>query len=918
MRSTTLVRRAVMPLCLAVMLTGMAVTGSIAADLSLVHTVQGVAGATALLGEGFWPGENVSVAVTIPSEQDPLGELVQRFIATADQEGRFTSDFPLDGGLADATTVQLNALGRRSGLKAQLSINVSSTRLSVTSSLPAEYCIDTLTESSSLTVCAVVEQRCADNSYLPLPNRWVVFFVNTESCPGSSASKRPSDSALTDESGVACYTVQGLDTLYATGSYSVEVKFREEAAPDADEPPNGVCGPDERLVLRSANDCRETSIIERCLPPIQFTPVQGDSADVYYLTTADFDRDNETDVVFTGLNTEGLFIAFGMPGTGLEAPLKYASIRQAAITADFVNEDTLIDLIATNTSTVYVLLNQSNRSFSVDSIPLVQGLNDVGESQAGEVPSLITGYFTADNELDAVVAPGFLLVGDGSGGFGEVRTLPFPISTVDVCDFNADGRDDLVTSEGDSARIYLNDGLGGFAQAGTMFIGEPQLEIAPIETVADLNRDGWCDFALVVPLAGSSEQSLLTVGVTDRTGAITMTDTKLVAGIAYDITTADIDQDNNLEIVVTNGTTNQIEVYFGDGTGRFEGPSVVSLGSGGFANYALASLDMDRDGNSDLISGGLGGGTLVFAIDDQSDKPVLFDEMSTAALDGSELEVVNPNGAVISDYFRTVAGSAYQDVDLNNDGMIDARTLDFNLQYGEYTISITEEPGLEAPQPVNIGIGIDGSLQAVAFLNYTGGYTTKTASDADTTGVLIFHYTVEPESSIEPPNGLPVPDETPEFAWHKLTLDLPAGVTYQFQLDRYFDFRSPIFDTSGLPTAAFTAPSPLGSDSVFYWRFRSFDNGIPSEYSRTFAAFVSGVCCFGRQGNVNGDAEGLVDLSDAISLVNYVFLNIGDSTTICYDASDMDGDPSAIPDLGDVMALLNYLFLNGAILPPCP
>lgn len=893
-----------------------------AADLSLDHS-QSLPGVPVIVvGDGFWGQEQVALSLTSVTPTDPLGSLIRRFTVAADGDGRFLTHLDLSETPEPSTVMQLGARGTQSGLRAELEMTVAGTRLSVVSPLPAEYCGDTLDSESRLTVCAELEQRCSDGILAPLPDRWLVFFVSTAACPAGNAEKRPSDSVLTDENGRACYTFAGLDTLYATGMYSIEVKFRQESAPTESEAPNGVCNPDQRIILKASTDCHQSGIIARCLPPIDFTVEPGDSADVYYVATADLDRDNHTDVIFTGLNTEGLFIAYGTSGAELEAPVRYGTFRQAAIVADHINGDTLIDVVATTSDAVYILTNHGNRVFTLDSLPLlsdgVPNTAGSGASRAEEVPALATGYFTDDNYLDIVVAPNLLLVGDGLGGYPTVISLPFFMTTVDACDFNADGRDDLVITIGDSAYILLNDGFGSFNQAGTIEIGEPQLEISPIETVADLNRDGWCDFAIVVPLASSPNQSRLTVGLTDRTGGITITDIEIIQGVAYDVTAVDVNKDNNLDIAVTNGTTNRIEVYFGDGSGQFDGPGIIDLGIDGYANYALASLDVDRDGNVDLLSGGLGGGQLVLAIDNQLDRPVLVDEMSTYALDGATIEVINPEGFVISEYFNTVAGSEFQNLDLNKDGKIDDRTLDFNLQYGEYVVFVTEEPGHDSPQPVSIGIGIDGSLQATVFDNYTGGYTSKSPSGADTTGVLVFFYTVEPESSIQPPNGVPVTDETPTFDWSKLVSGLPSAVEYDFQLDRYFDFRSPILDVSGLTLPSITTPIALGNDSIFYWRYRVVDNGIPSEYSRTFAAYVSGVCCFGRQGNINGDPDGLVDLSDAIALSNYLFLGEGNESTLCFDAANMDGNPEGIPDLGDLMALLNYLFLNGPPLAGCP
>lgn len=66
-------------------------------------------------------------------------------------------------------------------------------------------------------------------------------------------------------------------------------------------------------------------------------------------------------------------------------------------------------------------------------------------------------------------------------------------------------------------------------------------------------------------------------------------------------------------------------------------------------------------------------------------------------------------------------------------------------------------------------------------------------------------------------------------------------------------------------------------------------------------------------GNVNGDSAGLVDLSDLIYLVNYLFLGGPQPPTI--NNADVNcGAPGQV-DLSDLIYLVNYLFLGGP--EPC-
>jgi hypothetical protein len=69
------------------------------------------------------------------------------------------------------------------------------------------------------------------------------------------------------------------------------------------------------------------------------------------------------------------------------------------------------------------------------------------------------------------------------------------------------------------------------------------------------------------------------------------------------------------------------------------------------------------------------------------------------------------------------------------------------------------------------------------------------------------------------------------------------------------------------------------------------------------------------RGDVN--ADGRVSLSDAIGILNYLFLDIGSGEPPCLQALDVDGSDSL--NVTDPAALLGYIFRAGdAPSPPFP
>lgn len=76
-------------------------------------------------------------------------------------------------------------------------------------------------------------------------------------------------------------------------------------------------------------------------------------------------------------------------------------------------------------------------------------------------------------------------------------------------------------------------------------------------------------------------------------------------------------------------------------------------------------------------------------------------------------------------------------------------------------------------------------------------------------------------------------------------------------------------------------------------------------------------CCIGVTGNINGDAEEKVDISDLSRLINSLFIYVVPQIT-CPDEWNVNGDSEGAIDISDVTSLVNHLFVTYEPLPPCP
>lgn len=854
-------------------------------------------------GTGFQPGEIVLLGQTWYSGEIILDEINQVVSATADGQGSIQVVISYNGTITIPSLVEVMATGSSSGFEASATLENSNTILQLTSP-DGPLCLDTITPATTIELCAQLFQVCLDGSLAPLEGREIIFFVADGNC-GVSVGQSDDLLAVTDADGIACFTLGRLDTLILSAEISFRAKFRGEHKPGDTEPANSACS-DDRLTLAGSNDCMTFPVVVGCVEgETDFDISTSGAADLYFVRTADIDRDNYVDVVYTGSQTTGLFISYGNSDGILDPPINYLPISLAAFDFGYLNDDTLLDIVAIQDADVYFLLNNGDRTFEISSTTSPGN----GGPARTSIPSINTGYFNADHFADIVEAPDQLRLGSADGDFSNVITLPFSFEAAGVADFNSDGIDDLFLLGADSIFIRLNDGSANFVLAYSASIPAYLLDIPPAIALSDLNRDGATDMAMVLPLADSSGESLIITGLGDNLGHLTSLTFTTVTGIAYNVNAEDVNRDNTLDLIIANGSSGNLEIYLGDSTGGFASPELVPLGFSDGPTYTLASLDLDRDGNIDFVAGQLGGGSLFLAINQETDEPVLFDEMSTTAFSNIDHTVIDPGGYVISSNFQTVAGAEYQRLDLEGNDTLDVRTLNYNLQYGEYTIiyyfnrSASKIIGV-----LSAAIGIDGSQQAINYLDY------DLESGARAVDSLVFYYTVEDTSSIQPPNGIPTALSRPTLDWSRLVSELPVGTTYQLQLDRWYDFRSPIYDEVGLTDPNFPVPVPLGADSVFYWRFRSLDGGVWSEYSRTFALYITGICCIGHLGNLDGDPEGNVDISDLTILVDYLFM--GGQIELCDTVVDAnaDGEISII----DVVYMVEYMFYEGVEPDYCP
>lgn len=323
---------------------------------------------------------------------------------------------------------------------------------------------------------------------------------------------------------------------------------------------------------------------------------------------------------------------------------------------------------------------------------------------AGASPfSVDVGDFDRDGKSDLAVANQdsndvSILLGNGDGTFRAptnfaVGTSP---SSVAVGDFNGDGVSDLAVanSEWNDVSILLGTGSASFGTATSYAVPN-----ARAVAIGDFNGDGKSDLA--VP-NGSSISILLGTGM-GTFGA----PANFAAGTTPNsIAVGDFNGDGRLDLAAGNDGSNNVSILLGTGTGTFLAPAMFAVGMG---QSSVAIGDFDGDGRSDVaVADNVGGSNDVAILLDASTPGTFAITTATASVNegaGTLTVTVARTGGTdcsVSVDYATANGSA----SAGSDYTAASGTLTFGpgVSSQTFTVPITNDPVSEATETFTVAI----------------------------------------------------------------------------------------------------------------------------------------------------------------------------------------------------------------------
>ncbi len=314
---------------------------------------------------------------------------------------------------------------------------------------------------------------------------------------------------------------------------------------------------------------------------------------------ADIDGDGDLDV--TAVSKEDHHIAWyenlGDAGFGPENLIGFSTYVQIVRIGDF-DEDGYADIFTNSDVHGEVLLSKNLGG------GIFEDLKSVVTHLDAPV-SLFPSDMDNDGDIDILFGSNNdhkigWFENTGSGTFKNGEEFPFDALNPAIImaeDLDEDDLNDILvmSSNDDEIFWYKNLGEGNFGAQTTIL----EVENLYYFTLADLNLDGKKDIVASIPTAGDAEERIvwfesLGAGVFGIENLISTE----VDG-ARDLTTSDLDNDGDLEVLSVSEWDDKLAFYDNLGDGTFGPQQLISEEVSGYHLYAQ---DIDGDGDNDVLA----------------------------------------------------------------------------------------------------------------------------------------------------------------------------------------------------------------------------------------------------------------------------------------------------------------------------
>ena len=335
----------------------------------------------------------------------------------------------------------------------------------------------------------------------------------------------------------------------------------------------------------------------------------ADGTNNWGVSWADYDQDGDPDLFITNYDTDQPNTLYNNQGDGTfalhtEGPIATDMANSVGSSWGDYDNDGDLDLYVTNTIGFpnFLYRNEGSGDFiRVQDDPVVSytayshGVSWVDYDNDGFLDLFIADFFSTKFNL--------LYHNNGDGTFTEITTSPVVLDAgSSVSGVWADYDDDrdmdlfVANTNGENNWLYRNDGNGNFTKITEgVVVNDGGKSVGG--SWGDIDNDG--DLDLFVANAGGENNFLY---FNNGDGTFTKNTTDVAAtqgGNSHGSTLGDLDNDGDLDLVVTNDAGEHNFYYVNDGNGNFNiADNQFSSDAG--ESFGVAWADFDNDGDLDL------------------------------------------------------------------------------------------------------------------------------------------------------------------------------------------------------------------------------------------------------------------------------------------------------------------------------
>ena len=317
------------------------------------------------------------------------------------------------------------------------------------------------------------------------------------------------------------------------------------------------------------------------------------------VAVGDFNNDHIPDIAVPNSRTNAIVISLGYGNGSFQNPVitLVHGDYLACITIDDLNNDHHSDIVYAGTH-VGVLLGNGNATFGHPT--------DYLTSRSFEPTHVTVGYYNNDALLDIVVSSSIdrsisLFMGVGNGSFGTVQRISdgydFRAAFAKFVDLNNDNQQEIIVSKfgNEGITIISINYQADFTNESTHPTGSGPHPYSI--TTGDLNNDSQSD--MIVVNSGNDNIELLLnyhKGIFVQRTIFSLDHGSHPQSVAI----ADFNKDQFLDLAVLNSWNDDINVFVRLKNGSFDSRDVYSLRSGSLPNSMVAN-DLNKDGRMDLV-----------------------------------------------------------------------------------------------------------------------------------------------------------------------------------------------------------------------------------------------------------------------------------------------------------------------------